>query len=94
MHRDHHVITMREAAAWSGVWVAIGLSFGGLLWWQYGADIGLQYVTGYVIEKSLAVDNVVVWALILAAFAVPRHRSEEHTSEPSHIPLSRMPSSA
>ena len=73
MHRDHHVITMREAAAWSGVWVAIGLGFGGLLWWQYGADIGLQYVTGYVIEKSLAVDNVVVWALILAAFAVPRH---------------------
>ena len=72
MHRDHHVITMREAAAWSGVWVALGLGFGGLLWWQYGADIGLQYVTGYVIEKSLAVDNIFVFAMLFSYFAVPR----------------------
>lgn len=73
LHRDHHVISIREAGLWSALWVAIGLGFGGLLWWQFGSEIGLQYVTGYVIEKSLAVDNVVVWALILAAFAVPRH---------------------
>ena len=42
MHRDHHVITMREAAAWSGVWVAIGLGFGALLWWRY--EIGRAHV--------------------------------------------------
>lgn len=72
LHRDAHVIEFREAAWWSVLWVSIGLAFGGLIWWQFGAEFGLQYFSGYVIEKSLAVDNVFVWAMIFTYFAVPR----------------------
>ena len=70
MHRDAHHISVKEAAAWSGVWVAVAV--GGAIWWAYGTEFGLQYFAGYVIEKSLAVDNVFVWAVIFAYFAVPR----------------------
>jgi tellurite resistance protein TerC len=72
MHRDAHVISVREAAAWSGVWVALGVGFGGMLWSVYGAETGQQFFAGYLIEKSLAVDNVFVWAIIFSFFAVPR----------------------
>jgi tellurite resistance protein TerC len=72
MHRDAHVIKLREAAAWSAVWVALGVGFGAFLWWVYGGEIGQQYFAGYLIEKSLAVDNVFVWAIIFTYFAVPR----------------------
>jgi tellurite resistance protein TerC len=71
-HRRAHVIGVREAAVWSAVWVATGVGFGALIWWVYGAELGQQYFAGYVIEKSLAVDNVFVWAIIFAYFAVPR----------------------
>lgn len=71
-HRNAHVVGVREAAAWSAVWVALGVAFGGVVWWQYGADLGAQYFAGYVIEKSLAVDNVFVFAIIFGYFAVPR----------------------
>ena len=70
-HRDAHVIKVREAAVWSAVWVALGVSFGALLWWWQGPEIGQQYFAGYLIEKSLAVDNVFVWAVIFSYFAVP-----------------------
>jgi tellurite resistance protein TerC len=72
LHRDAHVIRIREAAVWSGVWVAFGVGFGALLWRVYGGEVGQQYFAGYLIEKSLAVDNVFVWAIIFAFFAVPR----------------------
>lgn len=72
MHRDSHEIRVKEAAIWSAVWVSIGLAVGGLIWWGYGSEFGLQYFAGYVIEKSLAVDNVFVWAVIFGYFAVPR----------------------
>ena len=71
-HRRAHVIGGREAAAWSAVWVALGVGFGALVWWRYGAEFGQQYFAGYVIEKSLAVDNVFVWAIVFGYFAVPR----------------------
>jgi tellurite resistance protein TerC len=54
------------------VWVGLGLAFGAFVWWHYGADLGSQYLAGYVIEKSLAVDNVFVFAIIFGYFAVPR----------------------
>ena len=60
-HRKAHVIGVREAALWSGVWVACGLGFGALIWQIYGAEFGRQYFAGYLIEKSLAVDNMFVW---------------------------------
>jgi tellurite resistance protein TerC len=72
LHRDAHVISVREAAIWSAIWVAIGLAVGGAIWAFYGSEFGLQYFAGYVIEKSLAVDNVFVWAVIFSYFAVPR----------------------
>jgi tellurite resistance protein TerC len=71
-HRKAHVIGVREAALWSGVWVAFGVGFGVLIWQIYGAEFGQQYFAGYLIEKSLAVDNVFIWAIIFTYFAVPR----------------------
>jgi tellurite resistance protein TerC len=71
-HRRAHVVSVREAAAWSAVWVALGLGFGAVIWWAYGAQAGAEYYAGYLIEKSLAVDNVFVFALIFTYFAVPR----------------------
>lgn len=71
-HRRAHVIGVREAAVWSLVWVAFGVAFGVLVWMLWGAEFGQQYFAGYLIEKSLAVDNVFVWAIVFAAFAVPR----------------------
>lgn len=71
-HREAGEISFKEAAFWSAVWVSLGIAFGGYIWWQFGAEFGQQYFSGFVIEKSLAVDNVFVWAIIFAAFSVPR----------------------
>ncbi|MFC0681582.1 TerC family protein [Lysobacter korlensis] len=71
-HRRAHVIGVKEAAAWSVVWVCSGVAFGVIVWSTWGAEFGQQYFAGYLIEKSLAVDNVFVWAIIFSAFAVPR----------------------
>jgi tellurite resistance protein TerC len=71
-HRKAHVVSVREAGVWSAVWVALGVGFGGLVWWAYGAEHGGEYFAGYLIEKSLAVDNVFIFALIFSYFAVPR----------------------
>lgn len=70
-HRKAHVIGVREAATWSAVWIAFGVGFGAIVWAVWGAEFGQQYFAGYLIEKSLAVDNVFVWAIIFAHFAVP-----------------------
>ncbi|MBB1036631.1 TerC family protein [Dietzia natronolimnaea] len=70
-HREAHVIGVREAATWSAVWIALGVGFGAIIWAVWGAEFGQQYFAGYLIEKSLAVDNVFVWAIIFAHFAVP-----------------------
>ena len=71
LHRDAHEISLREAGIWSAIWVAVGLGVGAAIWAAYGAEFGLQYFAGYLIEKSLAVDNVFVWAILLTFFAVP-----------------------
>lgn len=72
LHRSHNEIKFKEAAIWSSIWVACGLGVGGIIWAYYGSEYGLQYLSGYVIEKSLAIDNVFVWGLLFAAFAVPK----------------------
>jgi tellurite resistance protein TerC len=72
LHRSHNEIKFKEAAIWSSIWVACGLGVGAIIWSQYGSEYGLQYLSGYVIEKSLAIDNVFVWGLLFAAFAVPK----------------------
>jgi tellurite resistance protein TerC len=71
-HRDAHEISMREAAISSTIWISIGLAYGLVVWWSLGGAAAAQYYTGYLIEKSLSVDNVFVWAVLLGFFAVPR----------------------
>jgi len=71
VHRTAHVITLKEAAVESAVWITIGLSFAlVILAWQGGTAAG-EYLAGYLIEKSLSVDNVFVWAVIMGYFGVP-----------------------
>lgn len=70
--RRPHEVSMREALGWSAFYVALPLAFGGYVWSQFGADRGVEYLTGYLVEKSLSVDNLFVFMLLLGAFAVPR----------------------
>jgi tellurite resistance protein TerC len=71
-HREAHEIAIREAAITSTFWIALGLAFTFVIWALLGGAAAGQYVTGYVIEKSLSIDNVFVWAVILSYFAVPK----------------------
>jgi tellurite resistance protein TerC len=71
-HRTAHVVRSKEAAGWSIAWIALSVVFGIGVFLVKGPDLGVQYFTGYLIEKSLSVDNVFVFSLIFAAFAVPR----------------------
>jgi tellurite resistance protein TerC len=72
VHKTAHVISIKEAAIESAVWISIGLAFGLImLIWQGGQAAG-EYYAGFLIEKSLSVDNVFVWAVIFSFFAVPR----------------------
>ena len=72
-HREAHDISIKEAAITSAIWVAIGLGFTAVVYFLLdpGGTAATQYLTGYVIEKSLSVDNVFVWAVIFGYFAVP-----------------------
>jgi len=71
LHRKPHVIPVREAAIETSVWVAIGLAFGLLVLTWHGGQAAGEYWTGYLLELSLSVDNVFVWAVILTFFVVP-----------------------
>ncbi len=70
-HRTAHRVTVKEAAAWSAVWVALALVFNAGLWHFHGPDRGMEFLTGYLIEKALSVDNIFVFVLIFGAFSVP-----------------------
>ena len=70
--RRPHEVSMKEAVAWSAFYVALPLAFGAFIWSRYGGERGLEYLTGYLVEKSLSVDNLFVFMLLLSAFAVPR----------------------
>lgn len=70
-HREDHAPTPREAAIESAVWVAIGLSFAGFVWAMWGREAFAEYIAGYLIEKSLSVDNVFVWSMLFTTFAIP-----------------------
>ncbi|MFM9977792.1 MAG: TerC family protein [Sphingomonadaceae bacterium] len=72
LHRKQREIEVKESLILSAVYIALGLAFGGWVWWYMGETAGIQYVTGFVIEKSLAMDNVFVIAMIFTYFAVPR----------------------
>ena len=74
-----HRVSFKEAATWSVVWIAITLAFAGGLWWHLDGAMGreiantkaLEFITGYLIEKALAVDNVFIWLMLFSYFAVP-----------------------
>ncbi len=74
-----HKVSLKEAAIWSLVWIGVALAFNGAIWWYLDANAGrelanqkaLEFFTGYLIEKALAVDNVFVWLMLFGYFAVP-----------------------
>ncbi|MCW2614303.1 MAG: TerC family protein, partial [Frankiales bacterium] len=69
--RKPHEVSMKEAAGWSAFYVALPLAFGAYVWSRFGQTTGVEYLTGYLVEKSLSVDNLFVFMLLLGAFAVP-----------------------
>ena len=72
LHRDQHEIGVRESLLLSGMYIAVALVFGGWVWWELGQQSGVEYLTGFAVEKSLAMDNVFVIAMIFGYFAIPR----------------------
>ncbi len=70
-HRDAHEVSRREALTWSAVWIGLAVVFNAGVFWFMGSQAGVEWFTGYLVEKSLAVDNVFVFLLIFSAFAVP-----------------------
>ena len=69
--RKPHEVSIREALGWSAFYIALPLAFGAWIWSRWGSQQGIEYLTGYLVEKSLSVDNLFVFMLLLAAFAVP-----------------------
>ena len=69
-----HRVGFREATAWSVFYIAVALIFGAWMWWAHGSEFGTEYLAGYIVEKSLSVDNLFVFVIIMTTFAVP----EEH----------------
>jgi len=84
-HGGPHKVTFKEAAWWSVAWIALALAFNAGLWWwvtqQSGAVVGdqvaLEFLTGYVVEKSLAVDNIFVFLMLFTYFAVPEEQRQK-----------------
>jgi tellurite resistance protein TerC len=72
LHREQREIGVRESLALSAFYIALGLGFGGIVAWQLGSAPAVAYVTGFVVEKSLAMDNVFVIAMIFSTLAIPR----------------------
>lgn len=70
-HRSAHAVSAKEAAAWSVVWVSLALIFNGGVYHFYGPQAGLEFLTGYLIEKALSVDNIFVFLLVFSYFRVP-----------------------
>jgi len=71
LHRKTREIRVGESLVMSLVYIALGLAFGGFVWMQLGQTAGIEYLTGFIVEKSLAIDNVFVIALIFGFFAIP-----------------------
>ena len=82
-HKEEHVIKSKEAGIWTAIWVTIALAFSGVIYWLFASGLTdnptgltpdnavLKYITGYLIELSLSIDNVFVIAVIFSAFKIP-----------------------
>ena len=71
LNREAHKVTLREALRSSAFFVSCALAFGAFVWWEFGRAAGLEYYTGYIVEQSLSVDNLFVFALLFRYFRVP-----------------------
>src|SRR5688572_14137625 len=70
-HRKSHEVSLKEALTWTGVWITLALAFNGFVFFYFGEELAVQFLTGYLIEKSLSVDNIFVMILIFSYFHVP-----------------------
>jgi tellurite resistance protein TerC len=71
LHRRPHEVRFREALAWSGVWIGVALAFNAFVWWRSGGTSATEFLTAYLVEKSLSVDNVFIFVAIFGALAIP-----------------------
>jgi len=70
-NKKAHTISVKEAATWSSIWIVLSLGFAGVIYWLHGPQSALEFVTGYLIEYSLSIDNIFVIVLIFAYFRIP-----------------------
>ncbi len=71
-HRKSEEVSVKEALTWSWVWISLALIFNGLIYTWFGEEKALEFLAGYVIEKALSVDNIFVFTIIFAYFAIPK----------------------
>ena len=76
-HRKPHEVSFKEALIWSGVWIGLALTFNAGIYFLQGKQLALEFLTGYLIEKSLSVDNIFVFLMIFACFKVPAKYQHE-----------------
>lgn len=84
-HSKNGAFRSREALLWSIVWIVVALVFNGLVYFQFGTERGFEFLTGYLIEKALAVDNLFVFALIFSYFGIPPHANIACCSSASSV---------
>jgi tellurite resistance protein TerC len=70
-NRKAHEVTVKEALSWSAIWITLALSFNALIYYWFGEQKAIEFLTGYIIEKSLSVDNIFVFVLIFGYFQIP-----------------------
>jgi tellurite resistance protein TerC len=70
-NRKAHVVSVKEALTWSGIWISLALLFNSLIYYWFGEHKAVEFFTGYVIEKSLSVDNIFVFVLVFNYFQIP-----------------------
>ena len=75
--RSPHEVSFREATLWSVIYIAVALIFGAGVWVFMGQQSGIEYISGWLVEKSLSVDNLFIFAVILGQFAVPKRHQQK-----------------
>jgi tellurite resistance protein TerC len=86
LNKDHHEIGIKEAGIMSAAWTSLALAFSGYVFWQYGSELWMQYVTGYFLEEALSVDNLFVMAVIFGALGVKGPMQRTALSWASSVP--------
>jgi tellurite resistance protein TerC len=94
VHRQAHTVRMREALLWTGVWIALALVFNVGVYIWFGSERAFEFLTGYLIEKALSVDNIFVFLVVFSVFAVPATLQHRVFSGGSSVRSSYAPSSS